>query len=99
MMQSNEIVQLIAALGVGSGASAIATAVVASRSQKGKARAEAADLLIDAAERVGQWNKAQADEIQALRSIVKVMQLTALNYLDGTIDKETFMSAVKEWKV
>lgn len=98
-MQIDEITKLLAGLGLGTGTGAIITAIINSRTNKGKARAEAADLLVGAAERVGEFNKRLDVENQELRSIVRVMQLTALNYLDGTIDRETFISAVKNWKV
>lgn len=98
-MQVEEITKLLAGLGLGTGTGAIVTAIVNSRTNKGKSRAEAADLLVGAAERIGKFNEDLDRENRELRLIVRVMQLTALNYLDGTIDRETFVEAVKAWKV
>lgn len=98
-MQVDDVTKILAGLGMGTGTGAIVTAIINSRSNRGKARADAADLLVGAAERIGKFNESLDIENRELRAIVKVMQLTALNYLDGTIDRETFCAAVKEWKV
>lgn len=98
-MQADDITKILAGLGMGTGTGAVITAIINSRSNRGKARADAADLLVGAAERIATFQGNVEAENRELRSLVKVMHLTALNYLDGTIDRETFCAAVKEWKV
>ena len=96
MMPTDEIVKIIAALGVGSGVSAIITAVVAARSGRGKSRAEAADLLIGAAERVGKMNAEQSNEIQVLKSKVDDINGAMFEYLNGEISREELLSRSRE---
>lgn len=98
-MQADDITKILAGLGMGTGTGAVITAIINSRSNRGKARADAADLLVGAAERIGKFNESLDSENRELRAVVKTMQLTALNYIDGTIDREHFVAAVKEWKV
>lgn len=96
MMPTDELVKILAALGVGSGASAIITAVVAARSQRGKSRAEAADLLIGAAERVGKMNAEQDEEIRKLKSKVDDINHAMFQYLAGEITREELLEVSKE---
>ena len=96
MMNSDELIKLIAALGIGSGASAVVTAVVAARSGRGKSRAEAADLLIGAAERVGKMNAEQDEEIRHLKIQVDEMQLAMFDYLAETITREQLLDRIRE---
>jgi len=95
-MQSDDVIKIIAALGVGSGASAVATAIIAARSSKGKSRAEAADLLIGAAERVGKMNANLGDEVEELKIKVDDIYLAMFEYLGESITREQLLERVKE---
>lgn len=95
-MTADDVIKIIAALGVGSGISAISTAVIASRSQKGKARAEAADLWIGTAERMGKLNSELDEEVRGLKLTVDVMQLAMFDYLGGVISREELLERIKE---
>jgi len=55
-MKAGDAVQALAYAGVGSGLGAVVAAVIAARSGRGSARAAAADLLTEAAERVSRMN-------------------------------------------
>jgi hypothetical protein len=96
MMHSDDLVKIIAALGVGSGASAVGTAIIAARSGKGKSRAEAADLLVNAAERVGKMNASLDDEVRALKAKIDLIQLAMFQYLGEEISKEELLQRVRE---
>lgn len=95
-MAADEIVKIIAALGVGSGASAVLTAVIAAKSEKGKSRATAADLLIGAAERVGRMNLDQDTQIKELRSKLDLIHFAMLEYLSEEISREELLKIIKE---
>jgi hypothetical protein len=95
-MHADEIIKLIAALGVGSGVSAFFTAVIAARSQRGKSRAEAADLLINAAERVGKMNQEQDGEIRELKAKLDRIQVAMLQYLSEEITRAELLDAMRE---
>lgn len=75
MLTSDDMIRLVAGLGLGSGAGMVGTSIVAARTTKGKARAEAADLLVNAAERVGQMNADLSDENRLLRSAINEIQV------------------------
>lgn len=96
MMQSDELIKLVAALGGGASISAIITALIAARSQKGKSRAEAADLLIGAAERVGKMNAQQDEEIQKLKIKLDAVQYTVFQFLAGDIDRIELLDKMRE---
>lgn len=96
MMALDEIVKLLAALGVGSGLSAVGTALVAARTGKGKSRAEAADLLIGAAERVGKMNESLDDQVRELKATIDEIQLAMFQYLGEEISREELLTRVKE---
>lgn len=95
-MHSDDIIKIIAALGVGSGASAVATAVIAAKSGKGRSRAEAADLLVNAAERVGKMNATLDDEVRELKARIDLIQLALFQYLGEEISREELLKRVKE---
>lgn len=95
MMSSDDIIKIIAALGVGSGASAVATAIIAARSGKGKSRAEAADLLISAAERVGRLNAEQDKEIQELKGKLNAAQMVIFRFLAEEISEDEMREILK----
>ena len=96
MMASDDIIKIIAALGVGSGASAVVTAVIAAKSSKGKSRAEAADLLVTAAERVGKMNASLDDEVRVLKVKIDMIQLAMFQYLGDEIGKEQLLDRIRE---
>lgn len=98
-MQLNDIVDGITALGLGSGLGAILTAFITSRAQKGKARAEAADLIMNAAERVGKMNELQDAEIRLLRSEVEEINSSITKYLDGVVGKEELLELLRRTRL
>lgn len=100
MASSDEIIKAVSALGIGTSIGAVVTAVVNTRASKGKSRAEAADLLIGAAERVGKINADQDVEIRRLKRILDDMHVLILDHLDGRVDKAAFAAALKKmWEV
>lgn len=70
MMNADEVLRSLAALGAVGSAATIGTAVIASKSNKGKSRAEAADLLVGAAERIGKMNINLDEENHRLRAAI-----------------------------
>lgn len=95
-MQGNSLIEGIAALGLGSGIGTVVTAIVASRAQKGKARAEAADLLVNAAERVGKMNESMDSEIRRLKATIDGIQVSMMEYLAEEISREELLNRIKE---
>lgn len=96
MMTSDDIIKLVAGLGIGSGASALITAVVAAKSGKGKSRADAADILIGAAERVGKMNESLDSEVHELKAAIDEIQVAFIQYLADEISREELLKMVKE---
>lgn len=95
-MRAAEVLQWFTAIGFGTGTAAIITAVISARSQKGKSRAEAADLLINAAERVGKMNEAQDSEIRELKNKMDRIQFAMLDYLSEDITRAELLDIMKE---
>ena len=95
-MNAEDIIKAISALGVGSGLGAIITSVLAARSTKGKSRAEAADLLVGAAERVGKMNASLDEEVRELRANTDAIFLAMFDYLGENITREELLAKVKE---
>ena len=97
-MQADEVIKIIAGLGLGSGATAIATAIIQSGSQRGKSRAEAADLLVGAAERVGKMNESLDDEVRRLRADYDEYHILTLSYNYGTIERQELNAGWKKMR-
>jgi len=95
MMTTDDIIKIIAALGVGSGSTAAITAIIAAQSSKGKSRADAADVLIGAAERVGKMNAEQDAEIRHLRNHLYSLKAGMLGYLAEELDKDQLTDIIK----
>lgn len=95
-MRSSEILQWATALGFGTGLAAVITAIIAARSSKGKSRAEAADILIGAAERVGKLNEAQFAEITDLKFKLELTHVLMIDYLGEQISREELLKAMRE---
>lgn len=87
-MKLDSILSAITALGLGGSLGAIVTSIITSRSQKGKSRAEAADLLIGAAERVGQMNKMLDAENHKLRTDLDGLVDTVHKFLETRVSRE-----------
>lgn len=87
-MKLDNILAAITALGLGGSVGAIVTSIITSRSQKGKSRAEAADLLIGAAERVGEMNKMLDTENRKLRSDLDGLIDTVHRFLETRATRE-----------
>lgn len=95
MATSDDIIKAISALGIGTSVGAAITAAINSRASKGKSRAEAADLLIGAAERVGRLNADQDVEIRHLKKTWDDLYMAVLDHIEGrTTDKE-FLAILK----
>ena len=98
-MNSDEIIKIIAALGVGSGGSAVLTAILAQRGTKGKYRAEAADLLVGAAVKLNETQtdriSEQAEEIRALHAKMDTIQCAMLQYLAEEISRDDLLEIVR----
>lgn len=95
-MQVDDVVKLLAGLGLGTGTGAALTAIINSQTQKGKSRAEAADLLIGAAERVGKMNADLDDEVRRLKGDMDSIQLALMEYLAERLTREELLNIVKE---
>lgn len=95
-MQADDIARILAGLGVGTGAGAVLTAVINSMSSRGKSRAEAADLLVGAAERVGKLNADLDSEVRDLKAKIDEIQLAMFLYLGEEISREELLDRVKE---
>lgn len=93
-MKIEGLLSAITALGLGGSLGAIITSIVAARSQKGKSRAEAADLLIGAAERVGAMNKALDEENHKLRSDLHEVIDTVHKFLETRATREELIETL-----
>lgn len=96
MTASEDIIKAISALGIGTSVGAAITALINSRASKGKSRAEAADLLIGAAERVGKLNAAQDIEIRHLKKTLDELYILILNHMEGRTTSEEFLDLLKK---
>lgn len=95
-MQADDIAKILAGLGFGAGSGAIVTAIINSYSSKGKSRAEAADLLVGAAERVGKMNADLDNELRETKSRMDRIQLAMIQYLGEEISREELLEEMKE---
>lgn len=94
-MRVDEIIQGITGLGLGSGLGAIITAVIAARSNRGRARAEAVDLITASAERVVKLNEPLVEEVRTLRAAVDDAYWGVVKYLDGEISRDELLALLK----
>ena len=95
-MQADDIAKILAGLGIGTGTGAALTAIINSLSSKGKSRAEAADLLVGAAERVGKMNSDLDAELRDTKSRMDRIQLAMIQYLGEEITREELLDQMKE---
>jgi hypothetical protein len=95
MAVSDDILHGVTALGLGSGLGAIVTSVIAARSGKGKARADAADLLIGAAERVGKMNATLDEENRRLKTSLDTALDVVLQYAEGRVTRDEMMKKLR----
>ena len=95
-MTTDDIIKAISALGIGSGIGALITSILTTASNKGKSRAEAADLLVGAAERVGKMNADLDGEVRDLKQRLDNIQLAMLRYLGEEISREELLDHMKE---
>jgi len=89
-MSADELAKIVGGLGLGAGAGAVLTALINTRSNKGKSRAEAADLLVGAAERVGRINAELDQELRALRAALADIRALLVEYLNDRISRQEF---------
>jgi hypothetical protein len=85
-MKASETVQALAYAGVGSGLGAVVAAVISARSSRGAARAMAADLLVEAAERVSRLNRNLDEENRKLRGELEDITDAVDDFLAGRMD-------------
>jgi len=95
-MQLDDLTKLLAGLGFGTGAGAAITAIINSQTTKGKSRAEAADLLVGAAERVGKMNADLDTEVRRLKGEMDTVQIALLEYLADGLTREQLLEVIKE---
>ena len=95
-MRADDIATILAGLGLGTGTGAALTAIINLISSRGKSRAEAADLLVGAAERVGKLNEDLDHEVRELKVAIDQIQIAMLQYLGEEISREELLSRIKE---
>lgn len=95
-MQADDIAKVLGTLGLGTAGGAALTAWINAQSSRGKSRAEAADLLVGAAERVGKMNQDMDSEIRKLRNHLDTIKIAMLHYLAEDISREELLGIVKE---
>lgn len=94
-MATDDLVKILGGLGLSAGAGAIVSALITSYSGKGKARAEAADLLVSAAERVGLLNKEMDAELREVKQLLDEVFILLFRYLAEEISKEELLESIK----
>lgn len=97
-MTADEVAKILAGLGLGTGAGAAITAIINSYSSKGKSRAEAADLLVGAAERVGKLNADLDSELRDTKARLDRIQVAMIQYLGEHISREELLEEMKEMR-
>ena len=97
-MDVDDVTKILAGLGLGTGAGAVLTAIINTRSARGKSRAEAADLLVGAAERVGLMNNQLHEEIAELRCKQDAIHLVMVDFIAGAITREQLLDKMKEFR-
>lgn len=90
-MSVDELVKIMGGLGLGASAGAILTALINTRSNKSKSRAEAADLLVGAAERVGRINAEMDVEMRTLRTLLIDAQCLLETYTNNQISRQEYL--------
>ena len=90
-MSVDEFIKIMGGLGLGASAGAILTALINTRSNKGKSRAEAADLLVGAAERVGRINAEMDVEMRTLRTLLIDAQVLLTAYANSQISQQEYL--------
>lgn len=95
-MQIDDLTKLLAGLGLGTGTGATIAAIINAQSSKGKSRAEAADLLVGAAERIGKLNQDLHEEVKELKAAIDEIQMAMFEYLGEEISREELLKRVKE---
>lgn len=95
-MSADDIAKIVGGLGLGAGMASVMTALINSMTSKGKSRAEAADLLVGAAERVGKLNAELDDEVRSMKLAMDHMQVAMLQFLAEEISREELLKTVKE---
>lgn len=95
-MSADDITKILGGLGLGAGTGAVLTAIINSQTNKGKSRAEAADLLVGAAERVGKLNAELDCEVRSLKLAMDRIQVAMLQYLAEEITRQELLDQIKE---
>lgn len=95
-MEIDDLVKILGGLGLGAGGASVLSALINSYSSRGKSRAEAADLLVQAAERVGVINKELDDELREVKKNLNEVFIAMFEYLGEEITREELMRRIKE---
>ena len=95
-MQADDVTKILGGLGFGAGAGAVITAIINSQTNKGKSRAEAADILVGAAERIGNLNKEMDKELKQLKKYLDSVFTIIHKYDAEEITKEELLKHIKE---
>ena len=95
-LSADDLARIVGGLGLGAGAGAVLTALINTRSNRGKSRAEAADLLVGAAERVGRINAELDAELRALRATLAALRSLTMDFLEERITREEFIHRAGE---
>ena len=94
-MNIEEFIKILGGLGLGAGVAAVLTALINTRSNRGKSRAEAADLLIGAAERVGKLNADLDAELRNARARLDRIEVLVIQYLANQITRQELQEEIK----
>jgi len=94
-MNIEEFIKILGGLGLGAGVAAVLTALINTRSNRGKSRAEAADLLIGAAERVGKLNADLDSELRNARARLDRIEVLVIQYLANQITRQELQEEIK----
>ena len=97
-MEADDIAKILGALGLGSTAGAVVTAMLNSYTSKGKSRAEAADLLVSAAERVAKLNASLDKELGEVKARMDHIQLCIIQYLAEEMTREQLLIEMKGFR-
>lgn len=97
MSMADDVTKILAGLGIGTGAGAVMTAIINTRSQRGKSRAEAADLLVSAAERVGKLNAALDEELTVLKQKMDKIHYYMYQFLSEEITRDELLNYMKDF--
>lgn len=95
-MDADEVAKIVGGLGLGASAGAIIVALINAQSQKGKSRAEAAEVLMSAAERVAVLNKEMDQELRIVKKSLDSAFWLIHQFIEEEITKEELLKHIRE---